>query len=115
MRNTKVLDLVYIGYFLPFIYVYIKSGGISPYNLDGKQFLSFYCSLFLVNLVDVRWLLKLNESRVDLLRWVTTGVMVLGMVRLTQGLYNGRSIGYLSIILIVQLFTMLMVWANKKR
>lgn len=96
---------------VPLLYIHQVTNHINPYHLNGKQFLPFFMLLsFLSVAVAVSWLivLKTKESistacmlkeEIPQPQHCMILVIMIGIVRLIQGISNEKPVGFLVMLL----------------
>lgn len=100
-RGYLFILLVFI---LPFLYLYMVTGQGNPFAIRGPLFLRFYgicCGCSYVAVL-VPLLLQPPVEFYRVLQRATIIVLLLGVARLCQGIYHGKPVGYLLLLLVVQ-------------
>jgi hypothetical protein len=98
--------LLYIFLCIPFIWLYQQQGTVNPFAIKGPEFLIFYLSLWVLSFSSIiinrpitnRSILASTYFSVQNI--VLATVYLLGLIRLIRGIYLGRPVGYLVLILI---------------
>jgi len=105
MKNNKHTGLYLIAglaLLLPFLYIHTWN----PFSVKGPLFLSFYMLLMLIVYADIVLLNWYLTGKGDTLRYaglITGAILVLGVARVIQGLYNAKPVGYLVLLLLLHL------------
>ncbi|MEI3798915.1 MULTISPECIES: hypothetical protein [unclassified Chitinophaga] len=110
------LSLLAIGaFFLPFLYVHCVSSQWNPFVINGKKFLVFYGGCIIIGYLAV--LFRQYAGFFPFMRGLVIVLLGAGVARMCQGLYHGKPVGYLLLLLM----SLLVLWQwvqylyNKKR
>ncbi|MGF6846430.1 hypothetical protein QFZ51_001665 [Chitinophaga sp. W3I9] len=107
--------LVLCAFSLPFLYVYHVTSQWNPFAIKGKTFLVFYGLFITIGYLTL--LFRKYAGFFPFARGMVITLLVAGVARLCQGVYNGKPVGYL--ILLMMCLLILWRWVqwlyNKKR
>lgn len=89
---------------LPFFYVYHVTSQWNPYAINGKRFLVFYGMYIIIGYLAL--LFRRSAGFFPFMRGLVIVLLGAGVIRMCQGLYNGKPVGYL----ILLLMSLLVLW-----
>jgi len=82
---------------------------LNPVSLKGTYFLRFYLILLSGFYVSVLLLKLFREPISRSTFYFTMAILILGIVKLIRGMYLGKPVGYLLIILTVEIIVMIYI------
>ena len=98
---TRWLYLLAVPVFLlPLLYVYQTTGQGNPFAINGRHFLRYYG----YGVIPV--LLRQDIGLLPFMKGVVMTLLIVGVIRLCQGVFNGKPVGYLFFLLI----SLLVLW-----
>lgn len=86
----------------------------NPFSLKGPQFLKFYLILLIGFYTSVLSLKFLQKSISKTVRYFMLMILLLGIIKLLKGLYLGKPIGYLTILLMIEVLIISLHIDNKR-
>ncbi|MNJ96297.1 hypothetical protein D3C87_140190 [compost metagenome] len=86
----------------------------NPISLKGPQFLKFYLILLMGFYTSVLGLKLLQKSDSKTTRYFMFMILILGIIKLLKGLYLGKPIGYLTILLMIEILVISLYIDNKR-
>lgn len=86
----------------------------NPFSLKGPQFLKFYLILLMGFYTSVLGLKLLQKSVSKTTRYFMYTILILGIIKLLRGLYLGKPIGYLTILLVIEILVISLHIDNKR-
>lgn len=86
----------------------------NPFSLKGPQFLKFYLILLLGFYTSVLILKFLQKPISKTVRYFMLMILLLGIIKLLKGLYLGKPIGYLIILLMIEVLIISLHIDNKR-
>lgn len=99
-----LLILFFAGGLFPLLYVNLVTAQWNPFAMNGQHFIRFYLlctggSYFVLLLVGY-----IHRPVVFpvFIQWLLAGIWVSGLVRLGQGMYHAKPVGYLVLLLLGQ-------------
>ncbi len=97
--------------FLPLLFIHLQYDRWNPFRLKGPGFLAFY-SLLLLCTHSLRYTMQRRTTRSHGQALWRKGlfivVLVTGLARLLQGIYNTKPVGYLVLLLALHLILLLL-------
>lgn len=90
----------------------INTDTINPISLKGPDFLKFYLILLFGFYSSVFVLKLFKESISKTTLYFMISIFILGIVKLIRGLFLGKPVGFLILILILELIVILFVNLN---
>ncbi|KQT24439.1 hypothetical protein ASG22_10560 [Chryseobacterium sp. Leaf405] len=94
---------------LSFIYLFIINYTINPITLKGPYFLKFYLILILGFYASVFMLKIFGETISKITFYFLISIFLLGIVKLIKGIFLEKPVGFLMMILIIELIVMLII------
>jgi len=86
----------------------------NPFSLKGPQFLKFYLILLMGFYTSVLILKFLQKPISKTVRYFMLMILLLGIIKLLKGLYLGKPIGYLTILLMIEVLIISLHIDNKR-
>ncbi|MGJ1233993.1 MULTISPECIES: hypothetical protein [Sphingobacterium] len=86
----------------------------NPFSLKGPQFLKFYLILLMGFYTSVLILKFLQKPISKTVRYFMLMILLVGIIKLLKGLYLGKPIGYLTILLIIEVVVISLHIDNKR-
>lgn len=86
----------------------------NPFSLQGPQFLKFYLILLMGFYTSVLILKFLQKPISKTVRYFMLMILLLGIIKLLKGLYLGKPIGYLTILLMIEVLVISLHIDNKR-
>lgn len=100
-----------------FVWLALNHQGLNPFLLKGPEFIRFYLILAGGFFVSVLWM-KINRKEIPkIMFYFATAIFIVGITKLLRGVILGKPIGYLTVILIIELIVILIIkvsYCNKK-
>ncbi len=125
-NTIKVSALAVTCLAIPLLYIYHTMNVVNPFHLTGKQFLHFFIVLSFTSLtVAVAYLMVLKrkasvitdathkENRLQPAHCIVL-VLMIGAIRLVQGIINAKPVGFLVILLFANLVMLLIIRSLNK-
>lgn len=113
----KKIIIHIIPVIISLVWLVINTDTINPISLKGPEFLKFYLIL-LIGFYFLVFILKFLEDTVSKTTfYFLTTIFILGIIKLIRGFYLAKPIGYLVMILIVEIGVILflnLAYLNKK-
>ncbi|TWF45679.1 hypothetical protein FHW36_1011610 [Chitinophaga polysaccharea] len=99
-----LLILFFLGGLLPLLYVNQVTAQWNPFAMNGRHFTRFYllCAGGSYLSLLVAGCMHPPVVFPGFIKWWLTGICILGLARLGQGMYHARPVGYLMLILVGQ-------------
>lgn len=96
------------AFLLPLVYVYHATGQWNPFAINGRHFLWCYGYGVIMGYAAVILpvLLRRDTGLFPFMKGVVMTLLIVGVIRLCQGLFNGKPVGYLFCLLI----SLLVLW-----
>ena len=86
----------------------------NPFSLKGSQFLKFYLILLMGFYTSVLILKFLQKPISKTVRYFMLMILLVGIIKLLKGLYLGKPIGYLTILLMIEVVVISLHIDNKR-
>jgi len=98
-----------VSILLGFSWIIFQNNTCNPIALQGTDFLKFYLILLtgFSLTVFLGKFLKINNRKQIV--YFLTAIFVLGIIKLIRGIYLGKPVGYLTVILIIQITAILFI------
>lgn len=95
-------------FLLPLLYVYHATGQWNPFAINGKHFLWYYGYSVITGYAAVVLpvLLRRDIGLFPFMKSVVMTLLIVGVIRLCQGVFNEKPVGYLLFLLI----SLLVLW-----
>lgn len=90
----------------------INTDTINPISLKGPDFLKFYIILLFGFYSSVFGLKLFKESISRTTFYFMISIFILGIVKLVRGMFLGKPVGFLILILILELFVLVFINLN---
>ncbi|MCU7617567.1 hypothetical protein NZ698_10190 [Chryseobacterium sp. PBS4-4] len=106
-----------VPFFISLIWLLTEHQTYNPILLKGPDFLRFYLILLTGIYLSVFILKFFKESVSKTTFYFLISIFILGLIKLIRGLYLGKPIGYLIMILIIEIAAIIIVKSfqfNKK-
>lgn len=94
------------------VWLVINTDTINPISLKGPDFLKFYLILLFGFYSSVFVLKLFKESISKTTFYFTISIFILGIVKLIRGLFLGKPVGFLILILILEFTVILFINLN---
>ncbi len=100
---------------ISFLWLILVNHTLNPVSLKGPYFLRFYLILLSGFYVSI-FILKLFKEMVFYTTfYFATAIFILGIVKLIRGIYLGKPVGYLLMILMVEIIVMAYVKMHQSK
>lgn len=111
----KKLIIHFTSVIISFIWLIAECQTFNPITLKGPDFLKFYLILVLGFYLSVFMLKSFGETISQTTFYFLILIGVLGIIKLIRGIMLGKPIGFLIMILILELMVILLVTAFRPR
>lgn len=94
---------------LPLLFIFQQYDKWNPFRLRGKEFLAFYILLLLFCHLTRRLEHTFIRNAIRESLWgrlLVVLILIIGLARLVQGVYNAKPVGYLVLLLVLHLILM---------
>ncbi|NLR56803.1 hypothetical protein HGH93_01730 [Chitinophaga polysaccharea] len=100
-----LLIIFFLGGVLPLLYVNLVTAQWNPFAMNGHHFIRFYLLCTggsYLSLLVTGYVHRPVVYPVFICWWLG-GIFIIGLARLGQGMYHGKAVGYLVMLLLGQL------------
>lgn len=97
------------------VWLIMNQDTFNPVFLKGPDFLKFYLILLFGFYSSVFVLKSFNENLSKTTFYFMISIFILGIVKLVRGIFLGKPVGFLILILIFELVVILFVNSNKAK
>ncbi|UHO38289.1 hypothetical protein H5J24_22555 [Chryseobacterium capnotolerans] len=111
----KKLIIHSIPIVISFVWLIAECQTLNPISLKGPDFLKFYLILVLGFYLSIFILKSLGETISNTTFYILMLIGVLGISKLIRGIMLGKPIGFLTIILILELIVILLLITFKSK
>lgn len=105
--TMKKMIIHTVPFIVSLIWLILNKNTFNPISLKGPDFLKFYLILLLGFYASVFLLKSLKEMVSKTTFYFMISILVLGIVKLIRGIFLGKPIGFLIMILILEVIVML--------
>lgn len=109
----KKLIIHSVSIIISFIWLVVECGTINPVTLKGPDFLKFYMTLVLGFYLSVFMLKLLGETISQTTFYFLMLIGGLGIIKLIRGMMLGKPIGFLMMILTMELIVLFLLLISK--
>ncbi|MFP3592048.1 hypothetical protein [Chryseobacterium sp. SIMBA_038] len=103
----KKIIIYTVPFIVSLIWLIANKNTFNPISLKGPDFLKFYLILLLGFYASVFLLKSLKETVSKTTFYFMISILVLGIVKLLRGIFLGKPVGFLIMILILEVIVML--------
>ncbi len=97
-----------VAVLISLIWLFINHHTLNPVSVKGPVFLKFYLMLLLSYYISI-FILKFFKERIGKTTWCfMVSIFFLGVIKLIRGISLGKPIGFLVMILIIEIVVTLM-------
>ncbi|KPH11771.1 hypothetical protein AMQ68_20595 [Chryseobacterium sp. ERMR1:04] len=96
-----------IPFIISWIWLIVNKEIYNPISLKGPDFLKFYLILLLGFYASIFFLKSCNEKVSKTTFYFIISIFILGIVKLIRGIFLGKPVGFLIMILILEVIVML--------
>ncbi|WP_027387255.1 hypothetical protein [Chryseobacterium gregarium] len=100
---------------ISFLWLILVNYPLNPVSLKGPHFLRFYLILLSGFYVSIFLLKLFKETVSDTTLYFAAAIFILGIVKLIRGIYLGKLVGYLLMILMVEIIVMVYVKMHQSK
>ena len=107
--TMKKIIIHTVPFIVSLIWLILNKNIFNPISLKGPDFLKFYLILLLGCYASVLLLKSLKETVSKTTFYFMISIFVLGIVKLIRGIFLGKPVGFLIMILILEVIVMLLL------
>lgn len=108
----KKIIIHIIPVIISLVWLIMNIDTFNPISLKGPDFLKFYLILLFAFYCSVFVLKLFKESISKTTFYFMISIFILGIVKLIRGLFLGKPVGFLILILILELFVLVFINLN---
>jgi hypothetical protein len=97
-------------YAIPFVITALQYKQLNPYSLSGRQFLVFFICHSLISYCCLIIWKKSNRRGLFLTQVIICCSMLIGLLRMAQGIENHKPVGYLMVLLVLNSIIYTIIW-----
>src|SRR5690606_17193493 len=93
---------------ISFVWLILVNHTLNPITLRGPYFLQFYLILLMGFYMSILGLKTLREKISKTTAWIMISIFLLGVIKLGRGIILDKPVGFLILILILELIVLLL-------
>lgn len=102
-----------VAFAISMIWLVAEQQTYNPISLKGQEFLKFYLILLLGFYASIFILKLIKEKISEVTFYFMISIFILGIIKLVKGIYLGKPVGFLIMILVVELIVILFINVSK--
>lgn len=102
-----------VAFAISMIWLVTEQQTYNPISLKGQEFLKFYLILLLGFYTSIFILKLIKEKISEVTFYFMISIFILGIIKLVKGIYLGKPVGFLIMILVVELIVILFINVSK--